>query len=293
MELKVTRFEVRDDGVATLWLDRPGRGNSWTNRMNTEYRYLMAGFDADPAVRVVVVTGAGRQFCVGADTKALGFYTESEEEYLSTVDRPGNLEPGHGVRPEFDHDLVWHWGLRVPVIAAVNGACAGIAVALAGFCDLRYAAAGAKFTTATPRLGLPAEYGLAWLLPRMVGVTHAADILFTGRVVRAEEMKEMGFLNDVVPAEEVLERAYAVAQDIARGVSPASVTVAKRQLYAELLRHDVGAAVDDSKLLIGEYMQRPDFREGVKAMAERRPPVFPPPSSDDLPPGPPVAPWRG
>src|ERR1700744_6625677 len=222
MELKVTRCEVRDDGVATVWLDRPGRGNSWTNRMNTEYRYLMAKLDADPAVRAVVVTGSGRQFCVGADTKALGFYTETDQEYLSTVNLAENAKPGHGIRPEFDHDLVWHGGLRVPEMAAINGACAGIAVAIAGFCDLRYAAAGAKFTTSTPRL---------------------AEILLTGRVLLAEEMKQIGFLNDVVPADEVLDRAYQAASYIAHDVSPASATIAKRQLYAELLRSDVGAAV--------------------------------------------------
>ena len=287
MELKVTRYEIRDDGVATVWFDRPGRGNSWTNRMNTEYRYLMAKLDADPDVRVVVVTGAGGQFCVGADAKALGYYTETDKEYLSTVNVAENAKPGHGVRPEFDHDLVWHWGLRVPVIAAINGACAGIAVAIAGFCDLRYATAGAKFTTSTPRLGLPAEYGLAWLLPRMVGITHAADILLTGRVLLAEEMKEIGFLNDVVPAGQVLGRAYEAASYVAREVSPASATIAKRQLYAELLRNDVGAAVDDSKQLIGKYMQRPDFAEGVQAMAQRRAPRFGPPGPEELPPPPP------
>jgi enoyl-CoA hydratase/carnithine racemase len=106
MELKVTRCDIRDDGVATVWFDRPGRGNSWTNRMNTEYRYLMAKLDADPDVRVVVVTGAGRQFCVGADAKALGYYTETDKEYASTVNLAENAKPGHGVRPEFDHDLV-------------------------------------------------------------------------------------------------------------------------------------------------------------------------------------------
>jgi enoyl-CoA hydratase/carnithine racemase len=156
-------------------------------------------------------------------------------------------------------------------------------VALAGFCDLRYAAAGAKFTTATPRLGLPAEYGLSWLLPRIVGVTHAADILLTGRVVLAEELDRMGFLNQVLPADQVLARAYETAALFASGTSPAAVVAAKRQLYADLLRSDVGAAIEDSKELIGAYMQRPDFKEGVRAMTERRQPAFGPPGEHELP----------
>lgn len=283
MELKVTKVEKSPEGVATIWLHRPGRGNSWTNRMNYEYRWLMRSLDADPEVRAVVVTGSGNQFCVGADTGALDFYTDTSDEYTSTVNRAENPTPGYGIRPEFDHDLVWQWGLRLPVIAAINGACAGIAVALAGFCDLRYGAAGAKFTTATPRLGLPAEYGLAWLLPRIVGVAHAADILMTGRVVRAEELERMGFLNQALPAEEVLPRAYEAASLFAAEVSPAAVVAAKRQLYAELFRSDVGAAIEDSKELIGVYMQRPDFKEGVRAMAERRRPAFGPPGEHELP----------
>jgi long-chain acyl-CoA synthetase len=276
MELKVTKYEVHD-GIATVWLHRPGRGNSWTNRMNEEYRWIMNTLDADPAVRVVVVTGTGRQFCVGADFQALDYYTETDEVYSETVKGAKFERPGYGVNPQFDHDLIWHWGLRVPVIAAINGPCAGIAVAIANFCDLRYAAAGAKFTTATPRLGLPAEYGLAWTLPRVVGVTNAAEILFTGKILSAEEMFRMGFLNGVFPAGEgFLDQVYEVAKYIATQVSPTAATVTKRQLYADLLRHDVGNAIEDSKEYIGDLMRMPDFREGVTAMAEKREPLFGP-----------------
>jgi enoyl-CoA hydratase/carnithine racemase len=137
----------------------------------------MAALDDDPAVRVVVLTGSGDQFCVGAETKALEFYKETDQTYCDTLDTSEMATPDHGTHPQFDHDLVWQWGMRVPIIAATNGACARIAPSLVSFCDLRYAAEGSKFTTAAPRLGLPGEYGIAWILPRLVGVTHAADIL--------------------------------------------------------------------------------------------------------------------
>lgn len=274
MELKVTDFTVDGDGVATVRFNRPGRGNSWTARMNHEYRWIMARLDADPAVRVIVVRGAGHQFCVGADFKALDFYAEEERDYLATVNAPAMARPGHGVRPEFDHDLVWHWGLRKPVIAAINGACAGIALAIVGYCDLRYAVAGAKLTTVAARLGLPAEYGLGWLLPRLVGTTHAADILLTGRIFTAEEGLSMNFLNGVFAAEEFDARVMEVARSVARTVSPQAALTTKRQLYAELMERDVGACVEDSKRLIGELMHLPDFKEAVAAMGARRAPQF-------------------
>ena len=135
--------------------------------------------------------------------------------YVASVRGDDFAKPGHGVRREYDHELVWHWGLKKPVIAAINGACAGIAVAIAGFCDLRYAVAGAKLTTAAARLGLPAEYGMAWLLPRLMGMTHAADVLITGRIFLAEEARQMGFLNDVFAADEFEARIAEIARSIA------------------------------------------------------------------------------
>jgi enoyl-CoA hydratase/carnithine racemase len=279
MELKVTKYEIAADGVATLWLHRPGRGNSWSGRMNAELRWIMATLDNDPAVRVVVLTGSGDQFCVGADTKALDFYKETDQTYGDTLHTSAMATPGHDAHPQFSHDLVWQWGMRIPIIAAINGACAGIAASLASFCDLRYAAAGSKFTTAAPRLGLPAEYGIAWILPRLIGVTHAADLLITGRIVLAEELLQMGYLNGVFPrGDQFLPAVYKIASSIATGVSPASATSAKRQLYTGLLDGEVGDAIEDSKRLIGEFMKQPDYKEGVAALLERRPPRFPRPS---------------
>lgn len=274
MELKVTSYDVSDDGVATVKFNRPGRGNSWTTRMNAEYRWLMHQADGDPAVKVIVVTGAGKQFNVGADFQALDYYADGEKDYVASVSAKEFAQPGYGVRAEYDHELVWHWGLRKPVIAAINGACAGIAVAIAAFCDLRYAVEGAKLTTATARLGLPAEYGLAWVLPRLIGLTHANDVLLTGRIFRSEEALQMGFLNAVFSSADFEARVQEIATSIARSVSPKSALATKRQIYAELMELDVGKCVEDSKRLIGHLMQQDDYREGITALQEKRLPRF-------------------
>lgn len=271
VELKVTRYEIDEAGIATLTLDRPGRGNSWTGRMHHEIREICARLDADPAVRVIVLTGAGNVFCAGADFKALDHYVESDHYDPSLPQEAAN--PGYGVRPEFDGDMVWQLGLRTPMIAAVNGACAGIAVALAAFCDLRIAVQDAKITTATAKLGLPAEYGVSWILPRLVGATRAADIILTGRVILAEEMRDWGFFNEVVPPGRFAERVAFYAGLLA-AASPEAVTTSKRQLWADVLHDDPRAAVERSKQLIGELMQKPDYAEGVAAMRERRAPRF-------------------
>ena len=159
------------DGIATVTLHRPERHNAWTGRMHAEYRALLAAAEADPDVRCVVVTGSGRAFCVGGDSAALAKHAEAGRYDSGLPPEPAN--PGYGVRLEYDHDFAWHWGLTKPVIAAVNGACAGVGLVLACWCDLRFAAAGAKLTLATGPLGLPPEYGMAWLLPRLVGVTRS------------------------------------------------------------------------------------------------------------------------
>ena len=271
MELKVTRYEIDDAGIATVWLHRPERRNSWTGRMHTEYRWICKRLEDDPHVRVIVLTGSGESFCVGADRDALAGFVEAGR-YDTALDADAE-QPGYGVRPEFDADVTWQLGLRVPMIAAVNGACAGIAVALAAFCDLRFAVAGAKVTTATPRLGLPAEYGLSWILPRLVGATHAADVLLTGRILRAEELGAMGFFNAVLPRPEFDRRVAKYAAMLA-AASPQAVSTAKRQLWGDLLHGDPRAAVEESKALIGKLMQHPDYTEGVAALLEKRPPRF-------------------
>ncbi len=188
--------------------------------------------------------------------------------------------PGYGVAPEFDADFAYHFGVAKPIIAAVNGPAAGVGFALACYCDLRFAAAGAKLTTAHGRLGLPAEYGLSWLLPRLVGLTRAADLLLSSRVFLAEEAAAMGLVNRVEEPDDLMEATYAYARHLATEVSPASLAATKIQMYLDLHR-DAAASVRDAAARLDVMMTGGDFHEGVAAMTERRPPRFadPPPGA--------------
>ena len=270
MELRAVTYGV-DRGVATVTLARPERLNAWTGRMHEEYRWALAEAEADAAVRVVVVTGAGRGFCAGADAAALDKHVEAGA-YDSGVRNP-LAEPGYGVRPEFDHAFAFHFGLSMPVIAAINGPAAGVGFVLACFADIRFAAHGAKLTTSSGRLGLPAEYGLSWVLPRLVGIGHANDLLLSSRVVLAEEAERIGLVNRAVPADELMDVTYDYAHRMASEISPVALATAKRQLYTDL-HGDVGTAVQRSEELLEELVTQPDFAEGVAALRQKRPPRF-------------------
>ncbi len=270
MELKTVLYDVADR-IATITLNRPHRLNAWTGRMHTEYRWAIARAEADRDVRVIVVTGAGRGFCAGADSAALEGHV-SKGGYDAGIQ--GEVaRPGYGVRPEFDEDFAFHFGLAKPVIAAVNGPAAGVGLVLACYADIRFAVAGAKLTTAHGKLGLPAEYGLSWLLPRIVGLARANDMLLSSRVVLAEEAAAMGLVNAVLPGDELLPHTLAYARNLAVTVSPSSMRETKRQVYSDLHR-DVGTAVRESEALLERMTTEPEFREGVAALVEKRPPAF-------------------
>lgn len=271
-ELQAVRYEI-DEHVATVWLHRPHRHNAWTGRMHSDYRRVLARLDADPEVRVVVVTGTPPAFCVGGDSEALAGHAERGSYDGGIADDVPT--PGHGVRSEWDADFASHFGLRFPIIAAVNGACAGVGLALALFCDLRYGAAAARCTTAAPKLGLPAEYGMSWQLPRLVGVTRATDLLLTGRVFTPGETAEWGLWNGVAEdGDGALAMALATARHLATDVGPRALEITKRQIHTDLLRADPAAAVDEAQRLLGEAMGTAEYREGVAALREKRPPRF-------------------
>ena len=275
MELRTIRYEVADR-VARLTLDRPERGNAWTGRMHLEYRWAMTAAEADPDVRVIVVTGAenpdGRTaFCVGADARALAGHVDKGgyDDGLR-----GTEPPMPDVAAPFAADFAFQLGMRTPVVASVNGAAAGVGLVIACVADIRFGAQGAKLTTAAPKLGFPAEYGLSWLLPRLVGAGRAADWLLSGRVFLTDEAAEVGLLSAVLSADELGPHVERYVTDLARHVSPASVAATKAQLWGDLLHDDPAESVRRSMALLREMSTGPDFVEGSRALSERRPPEF-------------------
>ena len=276
MELKTTEIDI-EAGIGTLRLNRPHRMNAWTGRMHAEYRHALDELNRDPRVGVIVVTGAGRAFCVGADSQALEVHEAKGEYDAGTPDVMA--EPGVGTDPAFDATLAFHFGLSKPVIAAMNGPAAGVGLALACYADLRFAVPGAKLTTAHGKLNLPAEFGLSWLLPRMVGLARANDLLLTSRVFTTDEAFAMGMVNELVAPAELIPRVEEYARQMIATVSPNSLKQTRWQIYRDLHR-DVATSVRDFEAKVDVMAREDDFREGVRAFVEKRPPQWGPRSSD-------------
>jgi enoyl-CoA hydratase/carnithine racemase len=265
------RYEVSEP-VATVTLDRPEQLNAWTDRMGAEVKHAMAAAEADPRVVVIVLTGAGRGFCAGADLKQLRDISEGRRGAAALAELaadPGDASVGEDFRGTYTYLM----SIRKPVVAAVNGACAGMAVPIALSCDLRFASDRAVFTTAFSRRGLIAEWGLSWLLPRMVGPAHALDLCFSARKVEAAEAERIGLVNRVVPHDELLGTVRAWAEDVAAHCSPTSMRIMKRQVYQHLTAA-LGPAEKEAVRLMIESFDRPDFREGVFSFLEKRAPKF-------------------
>ena len=268
--LEATRYDVVD-GIATITLDRPERLNAWTAVMNAEYRSHLQAASDDPAVRVIVVTGAGRGFCAGAESADLAGHVERGSYDAGAPDDLAT--PGYGLRPEFDAELAYHFGIDKPILAAINGPVAGIGFALSCSCDLRFAARGAQFTTAHGKLGLPCAFGLAWLLPKLIGLPRALDLILSSRTFDADEAERLGLVTAVVDGPDLMDHVYGYARMLATTVSPASLAVSKRQVY-ESFQMTAAESVRTAEAMLDPMMAGPDYREGVAALREKRPAVF-------------------
>lgn len=262
-----------EDPVATITLNRPESLNAWTGRMAAEVRHAVFSAEADPAVVGIVITGAGRAFCAGADMKNLQSLTEGGRDFATDELDEFQVQRDEPIPADFDGEYTYLMALKKPVIAAINGPCAGMAVPIALSCDLRFMAADAPLLTAFSQRGLIAEWGIAWLLPRLVGAGAALDLLLSSRRVTGEEAAALGVVNKAMPAEEVLPHAVRYVQDLAAKCSPASLAVMKRQVY-EQLTATLGPAEKEARRLMVESFGRPDFKEGVESFTKKRPPQF-------------------
>lgn len=263
-----------EDPIATITLNRPERLNAMTPRMADEIRHAVAHAEEDPAAVAIVLTGAGRGFCAGADLKGLQAIGEGGDF------RGGNspeLEASPGdpaLGPSFQGPYSYLCSVRKPVIAAVNGPIAGLGLAAALYADMRFASDRASFTTAFVRRGLIAEWGIGWTLPRLVGPAHALDLLFSGRKIDAAEAERIGLVNRMLPHDELLPFVAAYVRDLAASCSPTSMQIMKRQVYTRLTS-ELGPAMDESIRLMVESFGRQDFKEGVQSFLKKRPPRFP------------------
>ncbi|HEY3603389.1 MAG TPA: enoyl-CoA hydratase-related protein [Sporichthyaceae bacterium] len=273
--MKPTEFTEVDyavaDGVATVTLNRPDRRNAWSGRMAAEYRWALHHADTDLAVRVVVLTGAGRDFCIGADSGALATINSAagayETEKLPLPPYPDGAPDG--MRRNHLVPLL----VSTPVVAALHGACAGAGFVLATYADFRFATKDARITTSFAKLGLPAEYGIGWLLPRQIGLINAAQLLYTAEVCDGDRARELGWVQQVHDPDEVFPAAQEFARTLARHSSGESLRSMKRALFV-----DAWGSFDDAYTRSVQDMnaglKHADLREGLAALEEKRPPDF-------------------
>ncbi len=263
---------LRDDhdGVTVLTLNRPERRNAWTIPLQRKYYGLLQECVDDPSVRAIVVTGAGTSFCPGADSDELKVYSET-----------GDFNPEAATIQQPD----WYpITVPKPMIAAINGACAGFGLVQAMMCDVRFAVPGARMTTAFARRGLPALHASSYLLPRLIGMSRAAELLVSGRTFTTDEAAGLGLVHRLVPAPELLDRVLEYAADLAVNCSPESVSTIKAQLR-DSYAHGFLDTVEEAERLERTALASVDFQEGVLSFVERRTPTFAPLGKGGLPHG--------
>ncbi len=266
-----------DDTVATITLNRPDRLNAWSRDMEGDVRRAMEVAGADEGVRAIIVTGAGRGFCAGADMSMLSASSEEDSDSRREADRKRLHHEPVACQLELPSDYnmryTYFTATPKPVIAAINGPCAGLGFVMALFCDVRFVSEKAVFTTAFARRGLIAEHGIDWILPRVVGLPNALDLLLSARKIPAAEAFQMGLATKVFPHEELMDGVVAYAKELALMVSPRSMRVMKEQVYrtqGTSLSESVNRGFDE----MYDSLDSDDFREGVAHFVEKRAPSF-------------------
>ena len=273
------RYEVKD-GLAVITLDRPAKLNAWTPAMERSVRRALGDAEGDTGVRAIVVTGAGRGFCAGADMGVLQGLAGGGAEVRAraaggagAAPRPAAGGLGPDVSAHYGGRFGYMMAVRKPIIAAINGPCAGIGLVFACFCDLRFASAQAVLTTSFAKRGLIAEHGISWLLPRLIGPARALDLLFSARTLTGAEAEQLGLVNDSFPAERFADDVSAYARQLVDSVSPRSLAVIKAQVWKTLFQDlDQALATADHEMTLS--FESEDFREGVAHFMEKRAPRF-------------------
>ena len=268
------------DRIARIVLNRPKKLNAWTPAMESSVRRAMTAAAADDAVRVIVVTGEGRGFCAGADMGLLEGLSSQTIDVQRVIDR--GSQRAAGPASELGPAVAAHYGGRFgylmsvhkPIIAAINGPCAGIGLVFTLFCDLRFASEEAKLTTAFAQRGLIAEHGASWILPRLIGPANALDLLLSSRFVRGAEAERLGLVNKAFAHEHFLSDVMAYARQLADSVSPRSMAVMKAQVWKSLFQ-DLDAALEVADREMAKSFASEDFKEGVAHFVEKRAARFP------------------
>jgi len=268
------------DRIATITLNRPDRLNAYTDRMASSLKKAFADAAGNPAVRVIVLTGAGRGFCAGADMNLLqGIQSSGQREALPLADKDLAPRFTSGYGPNLDNEFgdmrrfAYFMRTKKPIVAAINGPAAGIGLIMALYADIRFMSDKAVLTTAFAQRGLIAEHGISWLLPRLVGPAHALDLLLSSRRISANEAREMGLVNKVFNSETFMENVMAYAQLLADTVSPRSMAVMKAQVWKSYFQ-SFGEALVTADAEMPPSFKWPDFKEGVDHYLQKRAPKF-------------------
>ncbi len=263
-----------EEPAAVIQLNRPDRLNALTEHMLSELRHAVERAENDPRVVGMILTGTGRGFSSGMDAQALAAGARGERP-LGRNESALQADPGDAkMGAEFSVTFAYLMKVRKPVIAAINGPCAGLGLAIAALCDLRFASETAVFRTAFAQRGLIAEHGTSWILPRLLGPSRALDLLWHPRKVDAKEALALGLVNRVLPGDQLLREAKAYLDEIATWSSPTSVMEMKQQVYRALMQ-PLDVAMNEANARMADSFKRKDFGEGVASFLENRKPAFP------------------